>query len=432
MKTLFNTAILSTLRPETVIGLEDVPFSARVHALPGIKDLSYSISEVDSILGDEHDPIDVEIELRLKPVYEQCQIVTDSHIIAGGLLADDDCDSPLDHDSQGKIVNRGRRGSSDDEQEFFKAMGRDSYGDKDLKANEVEHAMLERALSAIRMDRVAMTCLSNRCRARGHSGRWADVLAFVKQVISRGSWEYAMDEIAEELFDERYWARVSGKEQSALAFLDLAMRAEEAENVWDTLFANGGVGNPLAVMLDVYEHSGVSYSVSGEGMQCRWDTSRGAAVWIPDSGATENITSNVLRKLGAGEVRWFGALGSTKDPLHAKFTRDAGVTWSDSYGSWEAATAALFAQVRDVLGESFNQAMREEAASYCRSLLKEYNAWANGECYGYVVYVIDRQTGDRVDEHDDECWGHIGMTYAETTLQDALLAKVAELSAPLH
>lgn len=37
-----------------------------------------------------------------------------------------------------------------------------------------------------------------------------------------------------------------------------------------------------AVLIDKYEHSGVSYSVAGEGMNCRWDTSNAWAVWFPD------------------------------------------------------------------------------------------------------------------------------------------------------
>ena len=43
-----------------------------------------------------------------------------------------------------------------------------------------------------------------------------------------------------------------------------------------------GKANPDAVCIDKYEHSGISYSVAGEGTQCRWDTSKSWAVWLPD------------------------------------------------------------------------------------------------------------------------------------------------------
>jgi len=58
------------------------------------------------------------------------------------------------------------------------------------------------------------------------------------------------------------------------------------------------VGKPhnLAVEIDKYEHSGISYSVRGEGMNCRWDTSKGWAVWFPDKCALEDIMTRKTKK----------------------------------------------------------------------------------------------------------------------------------------
>jgi len=50
-----------------------------------------------------------------------------------------------------------------------------------------------------------------------------------------------------------------------------------------------GKEHNLAVRIDKYEHSCVYYSVHGEGMQCRWDTSNTWAVWFPDKCAMEDI-----------------------------------------------------------------------------------------------------------------------------------------------
>jgi len=58
-----------------------------------------------------------------------------------------------------------------------------------------------------------------------------------------------------------------------------------------------GKGNPDAVKIDKYEHSSVSYSISGEGRQCQWDTSSAWAVWLPD-----NCLLDELKKL-KGNVR---------------------------------------------------------------------------------------------------------------------------------
>lgn len=44
-----------------------------------------------------------------------------------------------------------------------------------------------------------------------------------------------------------------------------------------------------AVLLDCYDHGGQMWSVSGGGMQDRWDTARGAGVWVPDDYVDLNV-----------------------------------------------------------------------------------------------------------------------------------------------
>lgn len=97
----------------------------------------------------------------------------------------------------------------------------------------------------------------------------------------------------------------------------------------------------LAFFLSLYEHSGHAWSLAGEGMQCRWDTSplAGILVW-------ENKP---------------GDMGATreKDP------------------------------------KKRHQAREKDA----RSFLETWNAWENGENYGYSI------EGDGLDEN---CGGFIG------------------------
>ena len=47
--------------------------------------------------------------------------------------------------------------------------------------------------------------------------------------------------------------------------------------------------NPYAVLLDIYEHSGRVYSISGEGYQCQWDTARGGGIWIPNDAFIQEL-----------------------------------------------------------------------------------------------------------------------------------------------
>lgn len=434
MQNVFNSATLSHLRPETLIGLQDVQLSLRAMAMPGVLSVDFSISDVDSIHGEDADPIDVKDEMRLPVDQEELMVLTEHHIIVGGLAYDNDgsASDPTDGDGQGKIHFAGRRGSEDDRQAMFKALGLDSYGGKDLRSEAVEDAMLENALEVLRKDHYAMRALSNRCRARGFPYRWVDVIERVRAVISRAGWENAMDELANELFGERYWTRVPSKAADAGSNLDFALREDKAEQVWDTLREKGLVGNPLAVLLDVYEHGGTSYSVSGEGMQCRWDTSRGAGIWIPDECAVENITSGVLHKLGYGQIQWFGACGSTTDPLNAGYSLDGGATWVQGFSSWKSAMAEVRKSVPEAAREDFQAAMTAEARNYARSVVEEYSKWANGEVYGVLVYAIDRQTGQRLEQHDHEVWGHIGSDYAEETLHDEVMNMIDRLTKTLH
>lgn len=39
--------------------------------------------------------------------------------------------------------------------------------------------------------------------------------------------------------------------------------------------------NKYCIPLDAYIHSGIALSISGEGMNCQWDTSTHIAMWIP-------------------------------------------------------------------------------------------------------------------------------------------------------
>ena len=57
----------------------------------------------------------------------------------------------------------------------------------------------------------------------------------------------------------------------------------------DTHEPNGEPENPDAVKIDKYEHSQIYYSVSGEGTQCRWDTSHAWAVWLPNKCLLEDL-----------------------------------------------------------------------------------------------------------------------------------------------
>jgi hypothetical protein len=107
---------------------------------------------------------------------------------------------------------------------------------------------------------------------------------------------------------------------------------------------------PYAILLDVYDHGGQVFSISGNGMQCRFDTARGGAVWVPDQCCLDHIMS---------------------------------------------------------LPEADRQA---EAIKDCQAALEVYNAWLSGDTYGICFATCELDTGKEIES--DECWGYYTSKYA--------------------
>lgn len=123
-----------------------------------------------------------------------------------------------------------------------------------------------------------------------------------------------------------------------------------------------GDPDPDAVKIDKYEHSCIYYSVSGEGTQCRWDTSKGWAVWYPDK--------------------------------------------------------AILDSIKDLTG----QARRDKIVELARQACELFNQWANGDVYGYIIYGPEKvcnDCGHRERENIDSCWGYYGASGWENALSEA-------------
>lgn len=128
--------------------------------------------------------------------------------------------------------------------------------------------------------------------------------------------------------------------------------------------------DPFVVTLDIYEHGGIAYSIQNEGVQDRFDTARGGAIWVPDQAARENIQS-----------------------------------------------------IADRDGAPLQKVIRD----YVRGVLESYNSWLNGDCYGFVVEKYT-QTDDGKYEPDGEpsvIYGIIGSKYAFEEL-DADIDAIAQ------
>lgn len=115
-----------------------------------------------------------------------------------------------------------------------------------------------------------------------------------------------------------------------------------------------GKENPDAVRIDKYEHSGISYSIHGEGIQCRWDTSSTWAVWLPNK--------------------------------------------------------CLLEELKDYKGKK----RREKCIEYARQACETFNQWANGDVYCIVKEVYDKNK-EQVDH--DIVGNFFGYDYAVKALE---------------
>jgi len=201
-----------------------------------------------------------------------------------------------------------------------------------------------------------------------------------------------------------------------------------ALRVWQDLREQGKIGNRHAVSLDCYSHGGEHWSLSGSGMQCRWDTASGAGVWVPDQCALEEIERRA-KVYAYGEIldlRGYAKLNQLPQ-FQVKLDQDlfpgqepvAFATWADAFEWLETQSRKKALPRRKADREACilrgNQLAAEELAS---SSLEDFNEWLMGNVYGAVIATYRNEGTDDaphwVHESEDSTWGYIG---AEATLE---------------
>ena len=194
--------------------------------------------------------------------------------------------------------------------------------------------------------------------------------------------------------------------------------------MWQAGRRAGTIGDKHAVLVDVYEHGGIAYSVAGRGMQDQFDTARGGAVWVPDDCARDELLrrAEVYRKGDVNALRGGGyEVRTLRDD-----TTYSGVT-HPNFAKWHEA----FAYLRDLdvthwrgQDEAEEIAAQELAQQAC----EVYTKWCNGECYGVVVVTHDRVNGETLGV--DSCWGYVGSDDAMEALEhDYFAPAVKDLEA---
>lgn len=392
---------LSNLTPQTVLGIEGVAFVSRALAMPGVEEASTSIDDVPLIGTDADDYIDVTGQMNCRPDIEERMICTDRHLIVGGLCYDHDAVDPMESGcANGKLHRKDDKNS-----DFGRELGLDGDGNRDLGHEACLDNLAAHVTATIRKDKSLMGELSRALRTQTGSGKWDEVLAAVSDAIYREGWEYAMSYVAEKFVGVKFATDLDDIWKDALAPLSSLLTEGEAEAAWDRAWAAGQIGNPCAVLVDMYEHS-----VTTCKMAANSHPADVGAVWVPDADAMDNIQYSVLHDLGIDE-------GS----LYA-----AGWVWKD------AVLQVCKANGREMDDVALHAMLRDVAGRYAAGVIEEYSEWLSGNAYGVVCYVIDRASGECIDKHTHECWGHIGYEYAERELDSEVLSTALSLVQPSH
>jgi hypothetical protein len=223
---------------------------------------------------------------------------------------------------------------------------------------------------------------------------------------------------------EEYFARTTEDDKADMAFAESCLNQIdfqydynvpfwlEAEyetardDAWDNLYEQGKIGTSLAV--PCRWHESVHGPGTAEAYPCSIEDCN--AVWIPAKDDIDNIKANIWP--AGASIEWKGALGSTKEPLHAVVTVNGKVVLDTP--KWKDAQAYVDAYLPT---PSYTD-LYNAAVKYAKGCLDEFVKYCNGECYGTVVETFQREGDEWVLVESDHCWGHIGYDYAEEALKE--------------
>ncbi len=221
--------------------------------------------------------------------------------------------------------------------------------------------------------------------------------------------------------------------------------------------------NPLAVMLDKFDHSQVSWSVAGDRTPDQWDTSRCAGIWVPDDACLEHIKSVAIEKClpegvtvsyeskyhpdgkcitrpprknekpyfkdGTVEDRRYNNVITITYPDGTKypgFPAPSYKRFTSFPHAWKHAAKRLGIKLDK---ETVAKGARAAAVECARQACESYTDWCNGNCFGRVVEVFNEE-GKRVG-NEEACWGFIGDDYAKQQMEEDVEAEVKRIEAKL-
>jgi len=303
-----------------------------------------------------------------------------------------------------KLVHRGVYGDRNNEErsEFFRNIGYNEYGEPDFDNDKVRSELLR----IVRRRFWVSTTPSERrkiYRAVSYYGVIDKApnetpreyfFKCLSQVIHQSSL-FRLDEyFCDMVFAISKWNLPSSLEDIMMPLLNLFFGQEKvlADEAWSIAVDRGYIGNKNVRLLDIYQHGGTLYSLSGEGIECRFDTSHSAAMWIPNPNTLEYARYHALREL-LGVTFVYVRRPKDGATIVGYHTPDSDKVQGLRYGAktYNELVDKLLRKYKVPL-ESFEIQRETELTKLAREFLEVYYNYINGSCY--MIYSLYINTSD--------------------------------------
>ncbi len=221
---------------------------------------------------------DVDFELEYTPIDQQGILVTETETgLKLGYLIQDECPpNPLeDSEGYGVIHHHPRSSYGRRDSEYYSILGLDSYGDPIVDEDKLQDLWTSKVKSLP----LYLFTLPEEEALEGHQETLREELAkeWAGDYTVNQQCGYAWSKHT--LTDETRDTLIANMEENLLwNYEDIKRECQVSSN-------------QDVIMLDLYDHSGCHWSIAGTGMNCRWDTSKHEALWIPDEALLDEISS---------------------------------------------------------------------------------------------------------------------------------------------
>lgn len=348
-------------------------------------------------------------------------------IVVGGIFVDTDPVNPFDDmDGLGHIYHYGRRANSKEEKNsFLSAIGYTNNEDRDIDNEYVKKELSTLIINALNTDvdlekryRIYKTIFD----AQIDLSTTINKQDYVHTLIEDAIYDSNLSDLVQDFCEYAFGCRrgsLNDKTEEILEPLFKILKNRDIQiKAWEKCTENGTVGNIYVRKLDIYEHSGILYSLYNEGTQCYFDTSSVGAVWVPSETIIEEARYQAFHEITGIEFKTvYSQDGKTNVVLYKKPDED--FHGDDLKASTFNEMIKRLWNTRAINKNVFNDKVQKHITKAARSVLEIYNEYLNGGCYSISVQELDPATGDIL--NDSSVSGFYGLRAAEEELLSCMM-----------